>query len=156
QCLGRIDEEAYRLQQHGEDVDFDSAERLEDETATLQDLVDSLLVVDLGADETDVNSVVARIAESCLQELAVPIILRQTLTNESSLVRAPAAIATVAVQRAMVLAMSPLGPGDELRLTTRVENSSVVFELESLGSHVDVHASERTETLREFLEDFGG
>ena len=156
QCLGRIDEEAYRLQQSGEDVDFDCADRMEDETATLQDLIDSLLVVDMGSDETDVNSVVSRIAESCLQEIAVPIVLRQTLTTESSLVCAPAAMVTVAVQRAMVLAMTPLGPGDELRLTTRVESGSVVFEIESLGSHPDEHANERAETLREFIEEFGG
>lgn len=156
QCLGRIDEEAYRLQQTGDEVDFETGDRLEDETATLQDLVDSLLVVDLGSDETDVNQVVSRMVESCLQDLAVPIVVRQTLTSESARVMAPSALVTVAVQRALVLAIAPLGPGDELRLTTRVESGSVVFEIESLGSHPDDYATERSETLREFVEEFGG
>ena len=92
QCLGRIDEEAYRLQMSGDDVDFDTADRIEDETATLQELVDSLLVVDMGSDETDVNRVVSRIAEACLQEIAVPVVLRTNLTRESSLVAAPSAV----------------------------------------------------------------
>ena len=156
QCLGRIDEEAYRLQMSGDDVDFDTADRIEDETATLQELVDSLLVVDMGSDETDVNRVVSRIAEACLQEIVVPVVLRTNLTRESSLVAAPSALVTVAVQRAMVLAISPLGPGDELRLTTRIEGGSVVFEVESLGSHPDDHAAERAQTLCDFVAEFGG
>ena len=64
QCLGRIDEEAYRLQQDGDDVDFDTADRLEEHTSELQGLIDSLMVVDMGSDETDVNSVVRKVAEA--------------------------------------------------------------------------------------------
>lgn len=156
QCLGRIDEEAYRLQQDGDDVDFDTADRLEDQTADLQSLIDSLLVVDMGADEADVNAVVTRVAESCLQEINVPIVLRQVLTTESAIVAAQASLVTVAVQRAMVLAVERLGPGDELGLTTRIESGSVVFEIESHGNQPKSSLDERGETLRDFLEGFGG
>jgi hypothetical protein len=156
QCLGRIDEEAFRLQEKGEDVDFDTADRLEDETGILHELVESMLDVEMNSDETNVNQIVARVAESCLQELTVPIVLRQTLTAESSMVVAPAALVNVAVQRAMALAVKPLGPGDELRLTTRLDCGSVLFEIESLGSHPDSNAGDRVETLREFVEELGG
>lgn len=156
QCLGRIDEETYRLQQDGDEVHFDTADRLEDQTAELQNLIDSLLVVDTGADEADVNEVVARVAESCLQEINVPIVLRQVLTTESTVVAAQTSLVTVAVQRAMVLAVVPLGPGDELCLTTRVESGSVVFEIEGHGSQPEAILEERGETLREFVEGFGG
>jgi hypothetical protein len=156
QCLGRIDEEAFRLQEKGEDVDFDTADRLEDETGMLHELVESMLDVEMNSDETNVNQIVARVAESCLQELTVPIVLRQTLTAESSMVVAPVAMVNVAVQRAMALAVKPLGPGDELRLTTRLDCGSVLFEIESLGSHPDSNAGDRVETLREFVEELGG
>ena len=156
QCLGRIDEEAFRLQEKGEDVDFDTADRLEDETGMLHELVESMLDVEMNSDETNVNQIVARVAESCLQELTVPIVLRQTLTAESSMVVAPVAMVNVAVQRAMALAVNPLGPGDELRLTTRLDCGSVLFEIESLGSHPDSNAGDRVETLREFVEELGG
>lgn len=154
QCLGRIDEEAFRLQQ--DDLDFDQAERLEDQTAELQGLIDSLLVVDMGSEEANLNDVVSRVAASCLQELNIPIVLRQSLTTDSTLVAAEASLVTVAVQRAMVLLVEPLGPGDELALTTRLESGSVVFEIESHGSQPDCSLDERGETLREFLQGFGG
>lgn len=154
QCLGRIDEEAFRLQH--DDLDFDQADRLEDQTAELQGLIDSLLVVDMGADEAVLNDVVTSVAESCLQELNVPIVLRQSLTNESTVVAAQSALVTVAVQRAMVLAVEPLCPGDELCLTTRIESGSVVFEMECRSSQPDTNLHNRGETLREFLEGVGG
>ena len=86
QCLGRIDEEAFRLQEKGEDVDFDTANRLNDETGMLHELVESMLDVEMNSSETNVNQIVARVAESYLQELAVPIVLRQTLTAESPII----------------------------------------------------------------------
>ena len=156
QCLGRIDEEAYRLQQDGEDVGFDTADRLEEHTSDLQDLIDSLLVVDLGSDTTDVNAVVKQVAESCLQEVNVPILLRQALTGESTVVAGQPGLVTVAVHRAMVLAVEPLMPGDELCLTTRTESGSVVLEIESHCQQPGARMGERGETLREFLEDLGG
>ena len=156
QCLARIDEEAYRLQEDGEDSDYERGDRLEDEAATLQELIDSLLVVDLGRDEAVLNDVVTRVTDSCLQEFDVPIVLRTDLCVEASDVAAPASLVAVAVQRAVVLGMAPLQPGDELNLTTRVEHDAAVFEVESLGSQPDRTDAERAETLREFVESLGG
>ena len=126
QCLGRIDEEAFTVLNNGQDVDFDTADRLEGETNTLQELMDSMLAVELQSDQADLNQVVSRIAASCLQDIAVPIVFRQTLTTECALVAASPNLTAVVVQRAMVLAVAPLSPGDELRLTTRVENGRVL------------------------------
>lgn len=156
QCLGRIDEEAYRLQQDGEDADFGTADRFEEHTAELQNLIDSLLVVGMDSGKTDVNAVVKQVAESCLQEINVPILLRQALTSESTSVAAQASLVTVAMQRAMVLAVEPLRPGDELCLTTRIDSGSVVFEIESHCQEPGASMGERGETLREFLRGFGG
>lgn len=156
QCLGRIDEEAYAVLQNGQDVDFDTGDRLEGETNTLQELMDSMLTIELQSDQTDLNQVVSRIAAACLQDIAVPIVFRQTLTKECALVAASAHLTTVVMQRAMVLAVTPLSPGDELRLTTRVENGRVLLEIESFGSHQDGNANERSETLRQFVQELGG
>ena len=156
QCLGRIDEEAYSVLQNGQDVDFDTGDRLESETSTLQELMDSMVAVEVQSDQTDLNHVVSRTAASCLQDIAVPIVFRQTLTRECALVAASANLTTVVVQRAMVLAVAPLSPGDELRLTTRVENGRVLLEIESFGSHHDGNANERSQTLRQFVEELGG
>lgn len=157
QCLGRIDEEAYRLQENGgETVDFGEVERLEDATTDLQQLIDSLLVADSGDEEADVNQVVEHVANASLQRLEVPVVQRLNLCPAATRVAAPSSLVTVAIQRAMDLAVAPLGPGDELNLTTRVEHDAVVFEVESLGSHPIDAATERSETLREFVESFGG
>lgn len=156
QCLGRIDEEAYAVLNNGQDVDFDTGDRLEGETNTLQELMDSMLAVELQSDQTDLNQVVSRIAATCLQDIAVPIVFRQTLTPECALVAAPPNLTTVVVQRAMVLAVTPLSPGDELRLTTRVENGRVLLEIESFGNHQEGNANERSQTLRQFVEELGG
>lgn len=156
QCLGRIDAEANSVLQNGEDVDFDTDNRLEGETNTFQELMDSMLAVEVESDETDLNNVVSRIAAACLQDIAVPIVFRQTLTSKSSIVPAPADLVTVVVQRAMVLTIAPLAPGDELHLTTRVENGWVLLEIESFGNHRDGNANERTQTLRQFVEELGG
>jgi len=157
QCLGRIDEEAFRLQETGgETVDFGEIDRLDDATADLQHLIDSLLVVDMGSDEADVNRIVENVADACLQRIEVPVVQRLSLCPEATHVAAPGSLVTVAVQRAMELAIAPLGPGDELNLTTRVEHDAVVFEIESRGSHQDEAMSERSETLRDFVEGFGG
>ncbi|MFN3243109.1 MAG: hypothetical protein ACE37K_16535 [Planctomycetota bacterium] len=157
QCLGRIDEEAYRLQDAAADTfDFGEVDRLDEVTADLQQLIDSLLVVDMGDDEADVNQVVERVADACLQRIEVPIVQRLELCPEAARVAVPTALVTVAVQRAMDLATDPLGPGDEIHLITRVEHDAVVFEVESHGSHPIEAADERAETLRDFVAGFGG
>ncbi|HEB52065.1 MAG TPA: hypothetical protein ENI87_02295 [bacterium] len=156
QCLGRIDEEANRLVDDGEDVDFDTADRLEDDTETLQRLVDELLVAEAEDDGADLNQIVAQAAESCLQELNVPVVLRKNLTVDAATIATPRPLAAVAVQRALALVMEHLEPGDELSLVTRVETDTAVVEIECSADHTDSHAQERSATLQEFVTDFGG
>lgn len=157
QCLGRIDEEAYRLQDTaGDTVDFGELDRLDDVTSDLQQLIETMLVADADCAQTNVNEIVTRVAEACLQDVEVPIVQRQDLSPEATDVAVPRSLVLVAVQRAMALATSSLGPGDELSLTTRVEQDAVVFEIESLGNEVDASLTERSETLREFVAGFGG
>jgi hypothetical protein len=156
QCLGRIDEEAFRIQETGDGMDFDSADRLEDEAQTLQELVDSLLVVDMGDSQANLNKIVSHAAEVCLQNVTVPIVLRQLLAPSTPPVASPASMVSVAVERAIILAFTGLEAGDEVILSTRSESGSVMFEVESRGNHQDSTTRERSETLREFVNDFGG
>lgn len=156
QCLGRLDAEAFKLQENDGQSDFDTGDRLDDETARLQELVDSLLVVEMGEDQADLNAIVARATADCLQEIAVPIVLRQSLTASQTIASASSSLVTVAVRRALGLAADRLAAGDELIVTTRVENEGLLFEIESRGSLPDTHATERAETLREFVDELGG
>ena len=156
-CLGRIDEQAHRLQHLGEEsADYEVAEQLEDEANALQELVGSLLAANNGAEETDVNRTVDRVAQSCLTEIGMPILLRQDLAPDLPVAACPPALVTFALQRAMVLAIGPMGPGGELRITTREDNGSVVVELESRGNEHDEQLPDRAETLRDFVDGFGG
>jgi len=156
-CLGRIDEHAFRIQDDDPTVEDELPDRLDDESATLQELVESLLAVDMDrVGVTVVNEIVQQVLTACLDELEVPIVIRQTLTDAPSVVAAPRALVTVSLQRALVLALSPLGPGDELRMSTRVENDTVVLEIESCGSQPSEALTDRAETLRDFVAGFGG
>ena len=60
------------------------------------------------------------------------------------------------MQRALGLAVSPLEPGGQLKLGTRVEQGAVVVEIESLGCDLDDHLPARAETLCDFLDNLGG
>ena len=71
-------------------------------------------------------------------------------------VPAPRALVTGSLQRAMLLAIEPLGPGDELRVTTRIEADDVLVEIESMGGAPNRNLLDRSETLRDFVEGFGG
>lgn len=157
-CLGSIDEHANRIvDEDGEPGDYRLPERIDDEMAMLQELVESLLVVDLDHDATaDVNSLVRQVMTNCLDELQVPIVIRQALAVGDTTVPAPRALVTGSLQRAMLLAIEPLGPGDELRVTTRIEADDVLVEIESMGGEPNRNLLDRSETLRDFVEEFGG
>lgn len=155
QCLGRIDEQAYRLQS-GEESSYDIADQLEDETAQLQELVSSLIALHTGAEETDVNHALAHVASSCVTELEIPIVLRQNLAQDLPAVPFPPAMVSVALQRATMLAIGGLQPGGDLVLTTRRHEGTVLVEIEAHGCEEDERLGDRTQTLREFVHDFGG
>lgn len=157
QCLGRIDEEAFRLQDADTaGFDFGEAERIDDATCELQGLVESLLVVDADNGPADVNEIVARVARDCLHRLDVPIVQRLQLCRGATRVDAAGSLVSVAVQRAVELATASLGPGGELDLSTRLEQGAVLVEIESRGSDDIGNVAERSATLQAFVEDFGG
>ena len=80
QCLGRIDEQAYRLQQvddEAEDCTDDGvADVLENEAARLQELVGSLLERADAPEQSDLDEVVHASVRGCMQELGSPIVVR--------------------------------------------------------------------------------
>ena len=157
ECLGRIESETSQLAEDADErLDYGEIDRLDGATTDLQHLIDALVVVDVGSGEAEVNQIVERAAEASLQDIGVPIIQRLQLCHEATDVAAPRDLVTVAVQRALTLATSQLGPGDELNLSTRVEHRSVIFEVESRGSKRDQSTQYRSETLREFVLGFGG
>ncbi len=156
QCLGRIDEEAFRLQESdGEPVDFGEADRLEASTFELQDLVESLLVVE-ASEEADVNEVVASVASARLQEVSVPLVQQLRLSEGCPRAAVSRSILATAVDRALSMAVGTVRAGGQLNLSTRVERDAVVLEVECLGCDPEDGAYERAETLRDFVKGFGG
>ena len=160
QCLGRIDEQAYRLQQvddEAEDYTDDGvADVLETEAARLQELVSSLLERADAPEQSDLDDVVHASVRGCMQELGSPIVVRQRLAGELPPVACTPGQLAYAVQRALVLATSRLDVGGELRVTTRREDDCAVLELEGQGTRNDRNLQDRAETLCEFVSSFRG
>ena len=155
QCLGRIDERAFQIQQLGDEQDDDLGDVLENEAATLQELVGSL--VDRQSPERcDLNRIVGAAIESCVQELGASIVVRQRLANDLPQIACTPSQLAYAVQRAMVIAAGRLEVGGELVVTTRADDDGLVLELESRGGKRDHHLRQRTETLCEFVAGMRG
>lgn len=155
-CLGRIEEQAFRLQRD-DDADDDPAigDALDDETSMLQELMESLLE-STTSDHADLNATIERAVQSCLGEVDVPLVVRQRLAQGLPKVACTPGQLAFAVQRALVLGLGRLEPGDEVVLTTRRDDGAVLFELESFGRQDDRHLRDRTETLAEFVSGFLG
>ena len=157
QCLGRIDEEAFRLQtSEGDHFDFDEVERITYATDELVEAIDSLLVVAPFEPPADVNAIVANVTAECLDNIDVPIVQRHTLCDTDAEVSAPAGMVQVAVRRALTLAASSLVAGSELSVSTRIAHGAVLVEISALGCHLEDGLQDRVETLRAFLNDFDG
>lgn len=157
QCLGRIDEEAFRIQETGGTaLAVQAVERVTEATDELQGLCDSILEVQAIDSHADVNAIVARVAGECLQQLRVPIVQRHDLCHDRAVVSSPSSMVAIAVRRALSIAMAPLSPGGQLSLRTRVDSGSVLLEIESRGCRLAGAGPERAETLREFASDLGG
>ena len=136
--------------------DFDAADVLEDETVVLQEIVDSMLVIADTIEETDVNRILTRVADACLQATAQPIVLRQNLQPDLPPVAAPAAMVSWSLERALRLQVAAAAAGDELALATQLQGERVVVAIAS-SRHEDPEAlALHTETLREFVDEFGG
>ncbi|HEX5052604.1 MAG TPA: hypothetical protein VFZ65_12585 [Planctomycetota bacterium] len=157
QCLGRIEEQSYRLQQLGDDDgEYDASDVFEHETTMLQELIAGLLASASASRACDLNRIVGQVAQGCLAEIGRPIVVRQRLAQDLPPIECAPGQVVFAVQRALMLALGQLEAGEELVMTTRREHESVVLELESRGTAHDRHLRERTVTLCEFLAGLGG
>jgi hypothetical protein len=156
QCLGRIEEQAFRVQDDSwQDTNPGTDAAIEDETALLQELVGSLLVC--AVDEyADLNATVQRALQARLGDLGVPVVVRQRLARHLPKVACAPADVAFAVQRALALSLGQLEPGSELTVTTRREDGHLLFELERRGGPLDRHLVERCETLAEFAAGLHG
>jgi hypothetical protein len=158
QCLGRIDEQAYRLQRLDDNEDGDAGvdDVLEHEAASLQELISSMLEQVETVDQSDLNTVIAAAVSSCLRELEVPIVVRQRLSPDLPPIACNPGQLTFAVQRALVLCTSALGAGDELWLTSRRDGDQVVLEIECPAAGQDRNLAARSQTLCEFAAAMRG
>jgi hypothetical protein len=157
QCLGRIDERAFRVQQQSDDEPNDDvADLLENDAATLQELIGALVDRASVQEYCDLNRIVAAAVSSCLQELATPIIVRQRLAPDVPPIACTPGQLAYAAQRALVIAAGRLDAGGELTVTTRRDDDCPVLEIESSGGERDRHLRERAETLCEFVATFRG
>lgn len=156
QCLGRIDEQAFRVQRLGdEDLDAD-ADTLEQEAATLQELVSTLVDHQQTAEHADLNRIVDRAVRDCVAELRVPVVTRQRLAPSLPPIACTPGQLAFTVQRAVMLALGRIDAGGELAVTTRCDGEAVLFELECHGHGRDRHLQERCLSLCEFVAGFGG
>lgn len=153
QCLGRIDEQAFRLQRDEEALEVDDAV-LEQEAATLQELVGSLIDADETIAEADLNRIVDRAVRDCLAQHKVPAVVRQRLAPKLPPIACGPGQLAFAVQRAVMLGLSHLDPGGDLVLTTREDDGMVVFEMECSGHRGERHFAERAASLCEFVTGF--
>jgi hypothetical protein len=160
QCLGRIDEQAFRLQAtaDGDSAVDEIGDALEDEAARLQLLIESLLESAGPAtdDQANLNRTVLRAIDSTLKELGFPLVVRQRLDDELPKVAWRPGQLAYAVQRALLLAVGHAGCGGEVRIGTRGEGGTVLLELEAHGCNQSRHLRERAVTLRDFVQEGRG
>lgn len=157
QCLGRIDEQAFRLQNDEQELDEQgSADVLEQEAAALQELVGSLIDQHVDKEQADLNRIVEHSLRDCLAELGMPVVVRQRLTTGLPPIACRAGQLAYAVQRAVMLTLSRVDRGGDILVTTRRDGNYAVFELECNGGGRDRHLQERATTLCEFVAGFQG
>lgn len=157
QCLGRIDEQAYRLQNLREDdEDFAAAGTFEDAAATLQELIANLLQARERVDCAQVDPIVRRSLDEIIGELGVPIVMRHRLATGLPKVACTPGQLAFAVQRALMLAVAQIEVGCEVIVETRRDGDSVLFEVESNCPAGVKHLGDRALTLRAFVAEFGG
>jgi hypothetical protein len=156
QCLGRIDEQAYRLQRSRDDDDFATGDVLERETALLQELVSSVLQQTAQCDDADLNRVVEHALRSTVAEVDVPIVVRTRLDPRLPRIACAPGQLSYAVQRALALVLGDAAAGSEITVITRREEGAVLLEIESRDTAPGAHFAERSSTLGEFVTGLGG
>lgn len=157
QCLGRIDEGAYRVQQAGDSDDVGALESLlEQETATLNELVTGIVDAVEPSEQCEVRPILAREVDACLAKVGTPIVVRMQLAPKLGPVRCAGNQLASATQRALALATGRMRAGDELAIHARDEGETVVVEFECNGGKRDRNVQQRATTLCEFVAGFGG
>ncbi|MFM1870786.1 MAG: hypothetical protein RL398_208 [Planctomycetota bacterium] len=158
QCLGRIDEQAYRVQQLGDGGEDILAEQtFEDAAATLQELIGSLMMASTRPEpDSLVEPILRRSIQQVVGELGVPISAHEDIaTNLPKAACTPGQLA-FSVQRALMLAVSGIEPGGKLSVGARREADRVVIEVESNCPGGVAHLGDRATTLCEFVADYDG
>ncbi len=157
QCLGRIDEQAFRLQHLGDDEeDFDAAGVFEDAAARLQELIASLVATGERVEEAALNPIVQRAVEQIATEVGVPLVVRQRIAPDLPRIAATPGQVAFAVQRAIMLAVAQIEAGSDVEVTTRREGDNVLLEVEAICPAGVRHLRERSATLRAFVAEFHG
>ena len=158
EVLGRIDKNAGELVRSDADDPAQMAEQLESDTERLHGLVDELVQAALDVDElerSNANIVVEKCLRDFLQVIDYPLVVRQTLSARTDLVACAPSQLTRGIQRALSLAASHAGHGGELSVRTTTKRQSVIVQLHSSG-HGTQHLTDRTQTLRAFIEELRG
>ncbi len=156
-CLGQIDGQIERLLAAAvQNVDAETT--LDDQTAELHDLIDSVLAtVRLDDDRADLDRVVTHCIERTIQNAGVPLVVRRKLAGNL----APAACSTGellhAVQRALNLAAEFAGSGGEVAVQTSGDDTEARLEItaESTGTP-QANVRERALTLQAFVANWQG
>ncbi len=156
QCLGRIDESAFRVQQLGDDDPTAIEALLEQETATLQELMTGIVDAVETTEECEVRPIVTRAVDACIAEVGMPIVVRMQLANFLSPARCGGQQLASATRRALALATGRMRSGDELAISAREEADTLVIEFECAGGKRDRNMQQRATTLCEFVAGFGG
>ncbi|MFO1076572.1 MAG: hypothetical protein U1E73_02475 [Planctomycetota bacterium] len=154
-CLGRIDEQAYRLQ-HGIHDEDEVSDVLEREAALLQELISTIAELPGRAEHADLNRTVEQAVRGCVAELETPIVVRQRLAAELPRIACTPGQLAYAVQRAVMLAIGSAEAGDVLIVATSAQGDGVLCEFEAQLAAGVAHAADRAATLTEFVAGFGG
>ncbi len=156
-CLGRIDEGAFRVQQIGDGDDVEAIESLlEQEMATLNELVTDVVDAVETTEQCEVRPILGREVDACIAKVGVPIVVRMQLAAKIGPVRCAGTQLASALQRALALATGRMRAGDELAIHARDEGGTVVVEFECNGGKRDRNVQQRATTLCEFVAGLGG
>jgi signal transduction histidine kinase len=158
QCLGRIDEQAYRVQQLGDECDDETAaQTFEEAAATLQELIGSLMSAESQqSPDAAVEPVLRRAIDQLIGELGVPIVVRQRIAGGLPKVACSPGQLAFALQRALMLAVTAMQAGAEVSIEARVDADQVLVEIESQCPGGIRDLSDRSRTLREFATELRG
>ncbi|HEX6811465.1 MAG TPA: hypothetical protein VF384_07570 [Planctomycetota bacterium] len=155
-CLGRVDEQARRVQQLDGQVTDPAASHLFDKACTeLHGLMNSLLE-SAAADRADLNRVVHDTVRSFLGETRTPVVVWERLAPDLPPIDSGSDKLASAVRRALVIAASHMETGCQILVATRADSHSVLLDVEGHGTGCDDNVLERSLTLCDFVAGLRG